>query len=814
MAHTRRVRALLQRAPRTAGLLLAGALSWVANTAAQQVQPCADSIYASVRHLSEAIGPRPMGSPAEKEALEWVLAYFRRLGADTAYFMPFNKAPQAAPHLNTASGNAVALFRGVTDSLIVIGGHIDSAAPEVPGANDNASGVATALELARVWKDRPRRYSMLFIAFGGEERGLLGSTYFVEHFPELTKARMMLCLDMAGADGAALPMFETRKAQAPRWLVRDALAIDARDGLRLLRYAPHFSALNSMGKGAGSDHEPFLNKGIPAIDFTTGINTSPIHTPQDNLAFIRKDQLGRYARLVDELLLHYQRNGVPATSTSRFVLWDVAGMAVFVPHWVLLAVVMASLALLVPAFLLARRAHPSLRTASRARFSFVKLLVLWLLVVLCAQVGEALLQLLRGLRHPWMTHVWAYVGYAGLWALIGLWLGLQTTRRWRFAREAWRYVLTAFILLALGTATMLLLSARLAFYPALCLLLLESAVVATSPVPRLLLGVLAPLPLVRLLLIEALPMAGRLFARGAYQIDTFWRSLGTTALLTALLFAWLLPVVFILAYLVRSVPAATRWAKVARRTWFGSMLLGAAIGYGAVLYFLPAYDDMWRPTVWLTAEYRLPEGKSVVRVRSDEYMRGVVVTVDSLQRQYHGTVNADSLPVRFRADWVHLAGSELLKPGPTDTVEVNWLLTYDPTPYTLNISITADSGKVDSVGSDLGFRKGKRSILFAWTAWPQGPVDLKATIVCRGVTRFVRQVTATYTELPTGISLSAASADVIARTRVTLVDTLWFPRLPSVRPRQEATEASLSPTHQKVLAQFTRSTYLQDTKQQ
>jgi hypothetical protein len=347
-----------------------------------------------------------MGSPAERAALHWAVATFRRLGADSAYLMPFRKVPQASAHLNTTSGNALGLFRGASDSLIIIGGHIDSAGPEVPGANDDASGAATVLELARVWKDRPRRYSMLFVAFGGEERGLLGSTFFAEHFPDLPKAKRMLSLDMTGADGPIVPMFEAKGAQAPKWLVRDAFATHAQLGHHLLFYPTHFTTLSSLGKGAGSDHEPFLAKNVPAIDFTVGLNTSPIHTPQDNIAAIRKEKLGQYARFVDALLLHCQNQGVPSSTKPRFMPFQVGGRLLFVPWWAVTAVVVGALLLAPVSPLVAWRARLRLPRQQRARFTCLKLLVLWVFVVLCSQAGEALLQELLGLSHAWVVHVW------------------------------------------------------------------------------------------------------------------------------------------------------------------------------------------------------------------------------------------------------------------------------------------------------------------------------------------------------------------------------------------------------------------------
>ena len=97
-----------------------------------------------LRDLSVGIGPRPMGSPAERSALAYACASFLRSGCDTAYILPMSASSRA----NTASGIAVGIRRGATGRMILVGGHIDSAGPEIPGADDDGSGSAVVLELA------------------------------------------------------------------------------------------------------------------------------------------------------------------------------------------------------------------------------------------------------------------------------------------------------------------------------------------------------------------------------------------------------------------------------------------------------------------------------------------------------------------------------------------------------------------------------------------------------------------------------------------------------------------------------------------
>jgi len=239
---------------------------------AQNVQFNADSAYATIEHLTVKIGPRPMGSANERAALQWTVARFRSFGADTAYVMP---VPEANGTINTNSGVAIGIFRGTTDSTIVIGGHIDSSGPDIPGANDDASGTACMIELARIWSQRERHFTLLFAAFCGEESGLVGSEYFVEHYADLDKVKLMLQIDMAGSSEALIPFIDVYTHQAPKWLVEDAFAIDRALGYNSLAYPTHFFTINNAqkGGGAGSDHQPFLQKNIPAIDFTAGVNT-------------------------------------------------------------------------------------------------------------------------------------------------------------------------------------------------------------------------------------------------------------------------------------------------------------------------------------------------------------------------------------------------------------------------------------------------------------------------------------------------------------------------------------------------------------
>jgi hypothetical protein len=119
-----------------------------------------------LRRLVTEIGPRPMGSPAEQRALELARDRLLQNGCDTAYIMKMDISSSA----NTKSGIAAGIHRGATRRAILIGSHVDSAEPEVPGADDDGSGTAVVLECARVLSARRTESTLIFCCFGGEER--------------------------------------------------------------------------------------------------------------------------------------------------------------------------------------------------------------------------------------------------------------------------------------------------------------------------------------------------------------------------------------------------------------------------------------------------------------------------------------------------------------------------------------------------------------------------------------------------------------------------------------------------------------------
>lgn len=163
---------------------------------------------------------------------------------------------------NFECANIVGSIAGTVtlDSVIVFTAHYDhlggmGANTYFPGANDNAGGVAMMLGLAKYFVANPSPYTIVFMAFAGEEAGLLGSKYYVEHpLTDLKRIRFLINLDLIGNGDEGITV-----VNASLFPTEFALLQQLNNNKQLL------VAINSRGKAANSDHYWFSEKGVPAF---------------------------------------------------------------------------------------------------------------------------------------------------------------------------------------------------------------------------------------------------------------------------------------------------------------------------------------------------------------------------------------------------------------------------------------------------------------------------------------------------------------------------------------------------------------------
>jgi acetylornithine deacetylase/succinyl-diaminopimelate desuccinylase-like protein len=239
-------------------------------------------------------------------ARDWIFAEFQKISADCGNCLTVEKQtflqPKAAripEPINIT--NVFATLRGTTDPerIYVVSGHYDSMCQDpsdgkcdAPGANDDASGTAAVIEMARVMSKRKFDATIIFMAVAGEEQGLLGARHFAEQAAaKKWNIEAMFTNDIIGgvttfknspdrnsvrvfAEG--VPSNETEQEAATRRSVGGENDSSARQLARFIKetadiYSPKFRVMMIYRRdryGRGGDHIPFLEKGYAAVRFT------------------------------------------------------------------------------------------------------------------------------------------------------------------------------------------------------------------------------------------------------------------------------------------------------------------------------------------------------------------------------------------------------------------------------------------------------------------------------------------------------------------------------------------------------------------
>lgn len=264
---------------------------------------------------------RGTGTAGNDSAAVWAANRFRELGLDSAglpgYRQPFqvrparvaggsaHEAPVGAPR---RTQNVVAVLPGSDAKLrheyVIIGAHFDHLGrgtegaldPDAGdairnGADDNASGTAAVLELARQLSRRPPARTVVFALFSGEELGLLGSSHFVSQpIMPLDRAAAMVNFDMVGRlRDDKLIVYGVETADEMRGIVQAANTGDT-------------LAIHAVGDGYGpSDHASFYGKGIPVLHLFTDLHDD-YHRASDDADLISAGGIARVVNYAERVV--------------------------------------------------------------------------------------------------------------------------------------------------------------------------------------------------------------------------------------------------------------------------------------------------------------------------------------------------------------------------------------------------------------------------------------------------------------------------------------------------------------------------------
>lgn len=266
---------------------------------------------------------RATGTQGEMTAALYISERFSSMGitpkGTNGYLQEFTFTPKTDPHAETVyidtneegtitGRNVIGYMDNKAETTIVIGAHYDHLGMGQDGslyrgeetlvhngADDNASGVAVMLHLAAKLKEENKNNNYLFIAFSGEEMGLLGSNYFVKNPTiDISKVNYMINMDMVGRlkKNKALAIYGT--GTSPIWQETLEKA-NTKDTLNL--------KLNESGVGP-SDHTSFYLQDIPVLHLFTGQHVD-YHKPSDDFEKLNYEgmlQISEYIfRIISEV---------------------------------------------------------------------------------------------------------------------------------------------------------------------------------------------------------------------------------------------------------------------------------------------------------------------------------------------------------------------------------------------------------------------------------------------------------------------------------------------------------------------------------
>jgi len=213
-------------------------------------------------------------------------------------FMTKNKAEievHAEYEKNARAMNVIGFLEGsdpiLKDEYLVIGAHLDHVGSQAgllfPGANDNASGSAAIIELAKAFQlddTKPKR-SILFVLFASEEQGLFGSKYFVENLKiNPDKIVAMFNLDCIGYGDS----IQVGNGKSSHELWKIANELDEENSNLMVE---------DTWSGGGADLTPFYEKDIPGLYFVSKYSYDHLHLPTDTPETLNSDLFEKIVKL-------------------------------------------------------------------------------------------------------------------------------------------------------------------------------------------------------------------------------------------------------------------------------------------------------------------------------------------------------------------------------------------------------------------------------------------------------------------------------------------------------------------------------------
>ncbi|MEQ6123749.1 M28 family peptidase [Pseudotenacibaculum sp. MALMAid0570] len=267
---------------------------------------------------------RQTGTDGEKKAATYIAERMKEMGLTPKgtedFYQEFSFLPKTDPHSEveftknqdgTITGrNVIGYINNNAENTVIIGAHFDhlgyggegslfrdSIKAIHNGADDNASGTAVMLDLARKLKGKNTNNNYLFMAFSGEEMGLLGSNYFVKNPTINTKAvSYMINMDMVGRlkKDSTLAVYGTGTSPMFKQVLN--------------AHNNKFKLIENESGVGPSDHTSFYLADIPVLHFFTGQH-SDYHKPGDDSEKLNYEGMDRISAYIFDVISDLNDNG-------------------------------------------------------------------------------------------------------------------------------------------------------------------------------------------------------------------------------------------------------------------------------------------------------------------------------------------------------------------------------------------------------------------------------------------------------------------------------------------------------------------------
>jgi hypothetical protein len=528
-----------------------------------------------VAMLADTIGSRPVGTPANARAREYILDRLRERGFDVRV----QEADARRHELGRTArvSNIIGVLSGERSEALALVAHYDSS-PDAPGATDGALGVGVALEAARIFAASERRHWSLFVLLtDGEESGLMGAAALVTDRAVMDRLHAYINLESIGSSGTAL-LFETGPANG--WIVSP-----------WARRAPHprggsYALEVYQRLPNDTDFSVLKTRGVPGLNFAPIGDSYAYHTARDTTDRLARETIRSTGENVVALLTALQDTDITQRSQRGATFFDLGGTRA-VSYGPVTHSVLSALALLLGLVAWVRVVMEVIRQNGALRWA-LSVIWAWLGAGVAAGSMVAATWLLRTARevyHPWYAAPGRLFLFLIMSGLLGGWcisrLGQWLPRRFHPARHpalAWSATLPGWIALS-GLAMWFAPAAAYLFVlPLLSAGLLMAILPARQP------GV------VRIVSLLVLAVTGSLWLRETHDLLRFLVAvMGRMSYVTP---AAVYAVVLTLAgcLVAPAIIASLGAERPLQRPWVvTALLLLAATASGSAAYLAPAY---------------------------------------------------------------------------------------------------------------------------------------------------------------------------------------------------------------------------------